>query len=218
MKCNNKLAIFDLDGTLIDSIRDITDNINAMLKYFGYKERTVEEVRTFVCFGAKELVRCAIAKDIGEEKLNDCVSYYNNLYTKSDSPKSKVFFGIKKVLKELKKRGYTLVVLSNKPQQTLDKVYNIYLKNCGFQEVVGGSPERKIKPDPSEVEKLLKKYSVEKENAYLIGDGETDVLAAVNANINSVAVLWGYRDETALKKVGATTLIKKPSLLLTILK
>lgn len=219
MKCNmNKLAIFDLDGTLIDSIHDIADNINLMLTHFGYPIKTEKEVMSFVGFGAKQLVLSAIGKKISEEQAERCLSYYNNLYTASNSPKTKVFHGIKKVLKELKKRGYILSILSNKPQETLDNVYNNYLNNLGFSDYIGGSINRKRKPDTSETEKLLKKYSIEKENAYMIGDGEADVLTAINSSINSVAVLWGYRDKEALKSVGATVFAQKPSYLLNILK
>lgn len=212
-----KLVIFDLDGTIIDSVHDIKDNINIMLKKFGYPERSLEDIKQFIGNGARKLVARSLGAGVSEEKIDECLSYYNKIYTDCGSPKTVLFSGVGEVLKELSLRGYKLAILTNKPQITTDGVYETYLSEYNFSKVVGQSSSIKCKPDKSATLNIMNELNALPENTYFVGDGETDVLTAINSKTNGVAVLWGYRKKSQLVDAGATIFAEKPSDLLSIL-
>lgn len=207
----NKAVIFDLDGTLLDTIDDISDSINAMLNVFGYRTIDKERVRAIIGSGAKKLIADALPEKLSDEEFIIRLEEYNRIYNASGSPKTKLFSGIDKVLTELKNRGYKLAVLSNKPQPSTDKVYEKYLKQFDFDFIAGQSEKIKCKPDPSGALYILDKLGVKPENAYLVGDGETDVMAAINASITGVCALWGNRTKAQLQAVGGRVFAENPS-------
>jgi phosphoglycolate phosphatase len=213
-----KLVIFDLDGTILDTLKDIAYYSNEMLEHFGYPLRTDKEIMQFIGNGAKKLVQRCLPDDIDEQRLEECLNYYNDIYTKSGSVRTCVFDGMKEVCLTLKQRGYKLAILTNKPQETTDKVHERYMADMGFDMVVGQRANAKIKPDPTEALKIAEKLNVSVDNTYFVGDGETDVETAINAKMNGVSVLWGYRSKTQLEKAGAKAFANKPSDLLKLVK
>ena len=213
----NKLVIFDLDGTLIDSLPDILEQVNLTLQHFNYPLCTYNQIRQYIGHGARNLVKRSFG-NISEEDLDQKLEYYNKIYTACGSPKTHVFEGMAEVMLALKQMGYKLAILTNKPQMTTDRVYQKYLSQFGFDMVVGQSNNVKCKPDKSATLNILKQLEVSQENAYFIGDGETDIQTAYNSNIKHIAVLWGYRDKEQLEKVGANTFVNTPSEILDIIK
>ncbi len=213
----NKAVIFDLDGTLIDSVPDIADNINAMLRKFGYPELTESEVKAKVGHGARNLVKDCIGIPLTDEELDERLAFYNERYTLSGSPKTRVFDGVKEMLCELKKRGFKLAILTNKPQETTEVVVKNYLSDFGFDKVVGQSGTVKCKPDKKATVSILNQFGVLPENAYFVGDGDADVLTSINSGTKCVAVLWGYSSKEKLSSFGATVFAEKPSDLLDII-
>ena len=212
----NKAVIFDLDGTLIDSLPDILEQVNITLEKFSSPPRSYDEIRQFIGNGARSLIKESFG-DITEDELDERLAFYNEKYTKSGSPKTKLFDGVKELLLTLKERGYKLAILTNKPQKTTDEVYQKYLSFANFDMVVGQSSSVKCKPDKTATLNILEKLNVKKENAFFIGDGETDVLTSINAGIKNVSVLWGYRDKNQLQKVGATTFVRYPKEILSLI-
>ena len=213
----NKLVIFDLDGTLLDSLPDIYDNINLMLKKFGYPSRKREEVMQFIGNGARNLVKRSIPDGMSEEQIDKCLTYYNEIYTNSGSPKTKLFDGIRETVVELKNRGYKLAILTNKPQITTDRIYEEYMMDLGFDVVIGQRNGVKIKPDPITALKIIEELESSPENTYFVGDGETDVETSINANTCGIAVLWGYRNRAQLEKAGAKVFVNAPKELLSVI-
>lgn len=213
----NKVLIFDLDGTLLDTLPDIAENINKMLSKYGYPERTYEEMRKFIGCGAKNLVKDSIGVPLTDAELEERLEFYNKIYTASSSPMTKLFDGVSDMLVELKKRGYKLAILTNKPQATTDRVVKEHLSLFGFDAVVGQRQGVKIKPDKEAAVKIMDLLGCSPKSSYMIGDGETDALTAINAGINGISVLWGYRDKNELEAAGAKTFVSSPKELLEVL-
>ncbi len=214
----SKLAVFDLDGTIIDSLPDIIDCVNTALDKFGYAKREYNDIRKFIGNGARVLIEKSIGVELPEEKLLEVLNYYNDIYTNSGSPKTKVYEGMKEVLRTLIDKGYYIAVITNKPQMTTDNVMENYFKDIAFDEVIGQRQGVKRKPDPSSLLSIMERHNISKENAYFIGDGETDYLTSVNAGIKGISVLWGYRDRVDLENVGAKLFVNCPKELLSLLK
>lgn len=204
-----KIVFFDLDGTLVDSVPDITDCVNITLEKFGYSPRSEKEVTKMIGNGARNLLIRAVEIPVADDKLDEILSFYNKIYTDCDNKKTKLFDGVEEVLVKLKKRGYMLGVLTNKPQSATDKVYQTYLKNFEFQAVIGQSSSVKIKPDPTAILNAINDLKVEKQNVYMVGDGEPDAQVAINAGVNGISVLYGYRTKEQLQSVGAKVFAEK---------
>lgn len=214
----NKLAIFDLDGTVIDTIEDICDAMNKMHAKFGFRPIGVAEMKAALGGSSRDIVRLAIGQPISEDLLTECERYYTKQYIDGASPKTKPFEHIKGVIDQLKMRGYKIVALSNKPDYEIVALADRVLSPLGFDKIVGLSEKVAPKPNPDGALSLIKEFGASPESTYLIGDGETDVMTAVNAKVNCVAVLWGNRDKEFLAKYGATVFAQQPSDLLEILK
>lgn len=214
----NKAVIFDLDGTLIDSVPDIAENINIMLKRFGYPVLSEEKIKAKVGHGARNLVKDCIGKSLTDKELDERLEFYNYQYTNSGSPKTRLYKGIPETLKELKKRGYKLAILTNKPQETTDNVIKNHMSDLNFDKVVGQSGSVKCKPDKAATLAILKELNVLPENTYFVGDGDADVLTSLNSGTNGIAVLWGYSSKEKLAAFGATAFAYKPEDLLKIIQ
>ncbi len=206
----NRAVIFDLDGTLLDTLPDLEYNCNLMLEHFGFPKVDKEKVRLSIGNGATKLVERVLGDNYDHARFDEYFTYYSKLYDQSQSPKTNFFEGIPTVLRELKKRGYKLAICTNKPQVPTDNACEKYFKEFGFEIAVGLTDKIKKKPDPQATLDILEKLGVEKENAYFVGDGETDVQTARNAGIKSIAVLWGYRKKEDLEQAGAKIFAEKP--------
>lgn len=198
-----KAVIFDLDGTIIHSLPDIAFSVNAMLKEFNHPQKNDTLVMRAIGNGARNLVKNLIDEPLSDEEIDIRLKFYNEHYTKSNSPRTSLFDGVDEVITELKKRGFKVAVLTNKPQMTTDDVNKTYLIHLNFDMVIGQQKGLKMKPDPQVLLSMLEKMQVEKENAYMVGDGETDIMTAINANITGISALWGYRTKTQLQDAGA---------------
>jgi len=214
----NKIVIFDLDGTLIDSIQDITDAMNKMLISNGFKAVSERQMKLNLGGSSREIVSLSIGEQISEERLTKCEREYTGYYIDAKSPKTRPFDGLREVLSELKARGYNLVALSNKPDYEIEPIFERVIAPLGLDMTVGLSDKVEPKPNPNGALNILKKFAVEKENAYFVGDGETDVMTAQNAGIECIAVLWGNRDRAFLEKFGAKNFAENPKQLLDLIK
>ena len=197
-----KLVIFDLDGTLLNTLEDIRECLNVALEKFGYPTLTPPEVLKRVGYGAKKLVELALGNPTPEE-LEKVFSVYVPLQAESDNSKTVLYDGLNEVLIELKNKGYKLAIVSNKPDSVTQIVCEQKLKKYGFDFITGNRPELfNPKPDKSCVEYCLNSLGIKKEDAIYIGDSEVDVKTFVSAGLDGIGVLWGFRPKELLVEAG----------------
>lgn len=210
-----KLVVFDLDGTLTYTLKDIQTSLNLTLRRYGYREVTIGETRKFVGDGARKLVERALKSQL-PDNFEEILKFYNDTYNFCGSPETYLYYGIKETVEKLKKDGYMLAVLSNKPQQGATEVINKFFEKGTFDCVFGQREGVKVKPHPDCVNALLKELSAKPEETIMVGDGETDYLTAKNAETDGISVLWGYRTKEELIKAGAKVFASTPEELYTL--
>ena len=198
----NQLFVFDLDGTLVDSVVDIADAINRSLRKLGKQEHPVHAYYKMVGNGMEMLCRRALPEG-SEEEILELISLYKEDYLKNCCVKTTVYPGMIALLHEVRKQGIKLAILSNKPQeQTVAVVDNLFSREI-FEEVIGAGPRYPRKPDPSALFALMDRLGVEPENVSYIGDSDVDMTLACNANVRGIGVAWGFRGKMELVNAGA---------------
>lgn len=201
-----ELVIFDLDGTILDTLEDLTDSVNFALAKYGYPIRTIEEIRSFVGDGLLMLVKRAIAPETDEVLIQTVLSEQKAYYKEHCADKTKPYEGIIELLEELKKAGCKLAVVSNKADYAVQILCEQYFEGM-FHMAVGEKENVRKKPAPDAVYTVLEELQVEKENAVYIGDSEVDIETAKNAGLEAVLVSWGFRDTDFLQERGAKRIV-----------
>lgn len=198
-----RLCIFDLDGTLINSIDDISYAVNRGLKILGLPQHETYKYYHFVGNGMKKLCERSLpsANKYQSDKLLDL---YSDYYIKHCTERTVPYDGIINFINKLKEYDYiTTAILSNKPhEQTLSIVNHIFGDNI-FDMVLGQKEEYPIKPDPTLIQIIMKELGFDSSNTINIGDSDVDVILGKNADISTIGVSWGFRGEEELKKFGA---------------
>ena len=208
MKYTNTV-IFDLDGTLLDTLWDLTDATNYALKECGYPERSYDEIRRFVGNGVEMLIRRAVPQDTSEDRIQEVLAIFKIFYMHNSKNSTKPYDGIIELLESLKKKGFKIGVVSNKFDKAVKKLCNDYF--FGLIDIATGeSCNVPKKPSPIGVLKTIEELGAPPDKSVMIGDSETDIQTAKNAGIVSIGVLWGYRDEKTLVEAGADELVDSP--------
>ncbi len=196
-----KAAIFDLDGTLCDTIPAITEGINRTRKIYGLPTHSESDVLTYINYGSRELVRRAFP-EFPEEKVGEILSEYTSQYGQCYMITKEAYPGIKEILASLKEKGIKLAVLTNKMDGiTQEIIYDVFGRDTFLYIVAQGMFPPK--PDPQSANYLLEKLSVSREETVLIGDSHIDIRTAKNAGLHSIGVSWGYRTPEILISEGA---------------
>lgn len=201
-----KLAIFDLDGTILNTLEDLADSCNHILYQFNLPLHTTNEIRFMVGNGIPKLIERAIPDGKNNCKYNDILQSFINYYEKNCSNKTTPYQGIEEALQKMKKDGIKLAVNSNKVSAAAEQLCNYYFPNI-FDFVSGSSPDIPVKPNPAGVEKILHHLEMKKEKTVYIGDSDVDIITAQNAGIDSISVSWGFRDFEFLKKNNAKCIV-----------
>ncbi len=199
-----KLLIFDLDGTLVDTLVTIQTAVNNTMKEYGFKQYTYEEMRTIVGHGARKLIKDVCAAEAieegGDEFFEKVYAFYGDAYYAVHLDVEKPYDGVLEALTKFKEAGYELAVLSNKPNEFVEGILNkIFPK--GLFSHMQGQTELPIKPHPAGALAIAEKFGYAPEECAFIGDAETDVMTGKNAKMKSVAVTWGYRDRDLLESL-----------------
>lgn len=211
-----RACIFDLDGTLTNTLESLTYSVNETLKEMGLRAISSEQCRQFVGNGARCLMKRAlqVSGDENAGRLEEGMKVYGRIFGANCTYHVTPYEGIPEMLDELKKRGMKLGVLSNKPHgQTVDVAEKIFGSGM-FDEIQGQSESLARKPDPAGVFYLLEKMQISKEECLYIGDSEVDIATGSAAGVKSVGVSWGFRSRETLKEAGAQIIIDVPQELL----
>lgn len=201
-------VIFDLDGTLLNTLEDLTDAVNYTLSHFGCPERTLDEVRNFVGTGAANLIRKALPGTDSDPGLEEVLAVYQKYYAAHSQIKTGPYAGILQALREIKDR-YPVAIVSNKPDGATKALCAQYFPGAYAR---GESTDCPRKPAPDMVFQAMKEIGAEK--CIYVGDSETDVETAKNAGAPCLSVLWGFRDKECLINAGAKYFCENPADLL----
>jgi phosphoglycolate phosphatase len=203
-------VIFDLDGTLLDTIEDLSDSMNDVLKKLGFPVHTISEYRLFVGEGMRTLVRRSIPSPAVESITSKAVSLMEHAYMLNYSSKTKPYPGITELLGSLSARGIKLAVLSNKPDKFTRRMVEELIPGKYFDLVLGGKKGIPLKPDPAGALLISGKFGIAPEEFIYVGDSGIDMRTAEAAGMFAVGALWGFRTRVELLKNGAKALISHP--------
>ena len=205
-----RLAVFDLDGTILDTLEDLTDSTNHALAVNGLPERSIDEVRRFVGNGIRNLIERAVPEGTGEELTDRVFSEFREYYAIHCFDKTKPYEGILECMKDIRRDGMQVAVVSNKADFAVQELCERFF--AGLSDISVGEREGvRRKPCPDSVLHVLDSLGVKKEDAVYIGDSEVDIKTAENAGIDEIAVEWGFRDSGYLRTQGAKSLVKTPA-------
>ena len=200
-----RLAIFDMDGTILNTLTDIADSLNAVLLQAGLPTRTLEQTRRFVGNGIPKLIERAVAPVTDPVVREQVLSFFLAYYKQHCADKTAPYAGIPALLEELRAKGVLLAVLSNKADEPVKALAEQYFPGL-FDLALGQREKVPTKPAPDGVFEVLRHFGVERTEAVYIGDSEVDVQTAQNAGVDGIFVTFGFRSEQELRAAGATCL------------
>ena len=212
-----KAVLFDLDGTLVNSLADLANAVNFALAAFGFKPHEIEEFKYFVGDGIPMMIKRALPENNRDfDTVEKVKKVFFERYSAHFSDNTVVYDGVRELLSALKQGGIKIAVVTNKAQEMADKVV---FGACGdvFDIVFGKREGIPSKPDPAAAIMVMEKLGVKPNECIFIGDSGVDVLTGVNSGAVPVGELWGYREEEELLNGGAKYIIKKPEELLCII-
>lgn len=204
------LAVFDMDGTILNTLEDMTDSVNYTLRTFQMPERSLDEVRRFVGNGIPKLIGRAVPEGTDPIVTAKVLAFYMDWYVSHCEIKTRPYDGIPALLKKLREAGVRTAVVSNKADTAVAKLAALYFPDL-FDYTVGAREGIANKPAPDSVLEVLRGLNCEKKNAVYIGDSDVDVATAKNSGLDCLAVSWGFRDVSFLKEHGASVIVHDPA-------
>lgn len=211
-----KACIFDLDGTLTNTLESMTYSVNLTLEEMGLSKITKDQCRLFVGNGARVLMEKSLkaAGDTDASRIEEGMEIYGRIFDQNCTYHVTPYEGIPEMLKALKDKGIHLAVLSNKPDRQTVKVVKAIFGEELFDYAQGQKEGIRRKPEPDGVWYLMEQMHVSKEECLYIGDSEVDAATGRNSGLKTIGVLWGFRDRKTLETAGADDLIDRPDELL----
>jgi phosphoglycolate phosphatase len=205
-----KLVIFDLDGTLLDTIADLAGATNYALTQLGYPTHDTDTIRTFVGNGINKLLERALpANEQTEENVMRMRSYFVPYYDAHNADLSNPYPGIEVLLQSLQDNGIEIAVASNKYQEATTKLVKHYFPTIQFAEVLGQRENIPVKPHPTIVFDILNKTGIDKKEVLYVGDSGVDMQTAQNAEVDAIGVTWGFRSRIELETLHPMGIIDK---------
>ena len=202
--------VWDLDGTLMNTLQDLWLSVNHALRECGQPEHPYEEIRQYVGNGVRRLIERAVPNGVDNPRFDDVFEEFKRYYMVHCQDNTGLFQGIAEGLQELKKQGKRMDIVSNKWQDGVDELYRDWFKDT-IEVAIGEREGIARKPAPDMVELALRELGVGKEGAVYIGDSDVDLMTARNSGLPCISVLWGFRDKDFLLQHGATTFATTPA-------
>ena len=206
---NFNTIIFDLDGTLTDTLDDLRSSVNYALSQFGFPERSRDEIRSFVGNGVRKLIYRSVPENTDTATAEKCLEVFREHYKANSCVETKPYDGIVDLLETLKKRGIKTAVVTNKMHEAAADIVDYFFDGL-IDVTIGQSEKIAPKPAPDSVFLALEKLGVSKEDAVYVGDSEVDCMTAHNAGIPCIGVTWGFRDREVLEANGAQLIADSP--------
>lgn len=204
-----KAVIFDLDGTLLNTLEDLKNSVNYGLRTYAMPERTLEEIRNFVGNGVQRLIGLAMPEGASKEEEEKVFVAFKEHYKIHCNDKTDLYPGISDLLLELKQRGFPMAIVSNKLQEGVDALTEQYFKEY-LTTAIGAKDGIRKKPAPDSVLEALRLLGVSREQAVFVGDSEVDIATARNAQMDCITVTWGFRTRKEQEEAGADTFVDRP--------
>ncbi|MGD9158530.1 MAG: HAD family hydrolase [Desulfobacteraceae bacterium] len=214
-----KAVIFDLDGTLLDTLSDLGDSMNSVLERHGFPSHDLESYKYMIGDGVEALVKRALPESINDEdSVIKFIAEYRSEYKKNWNNKTGPYAGIVELIESLHSLGLKIAVFSNKPHDSTEICVREFLPFDKFDIVLGHRPEKDLKPDPGGALEIAEQLNIPPDQILYLGDTSVDMKTAVAAGMYPVGVLWGFRTESELLESGAKELINRPAELLRIIR
>ncbi len=204
-----KTIIWDMDGTLLDTLDDLSDSVNAALREFQLPEKEKIEVRSYVGNGILRLMELCVPGGKLCPEFEKIFLFFKTHYAKNSRNKTKPYGGLERVLHQLKIQGYQMAIVSNKADYIVKELAQLFFQDT-IDIAIGESVGINKKPNPDTVFEAMRLLNANKETTIYIGDSEVDITTAKNAGIDCLSVAWGFRDNLYLQISGATHIIDKP--------
>lgn len=195
-------AIFDMDGTILETLEDMCASVNVTMDHVGYPRRTMDEVRHFVGNGAAKLIERCMPAGAEDPRYPAALEFYRAYYDAHAQIKTGPYPGIPELLNQLSREGVRLAVVSNKPDEAVRALTERYFPSV-FPVAIGNRDGWATKPAPDSVYEAMRLLGARRESTVYVGDSDVDVDTARNAGLDSVIVTWGFRDEDFLRAHGA---------------
>lgn len=204
-----KNVIFDMDGTILNTLDDLCDSVNFMLSECGYDSVTLDEVRGFVGNGVKLLVKRALKKDVCDDEFDRCMSVFSAHYDKNKENKTAPYDGILELMRELKGMGIGMAVVSNKYDAAVKELTNRLFGEY-IEVAIGESESVRPKPMPDGVKLAMDMLGAKNYDTVYIGDSDVDYMTAFNSDLPFIGVTWGFREESLLRSLGTRYIARVP--------
>ena len=204
-----KAIVWDLDGTLLNTLDDLANSLNFALTAYNLPQKTIQEVKKAVGNGVALLIARCIKDGKDNPKFTEILQTFKEHYSKNSAIKTAPYTQINATLQTLKTSGYKLAVVSNKFENAVKELCNKYFPNT-FDVIIGETPQIKRKPAPDMLFEAIKLLKIKPEEIYFIGDSEVDLQTAKNAEIKCLSALWGFRSKEILLANGATNFLNTP--------
>lgn len=208
MASKYQYAVFDLDGTLLDTLVDLMNAVNFALEKYGQPPRTYEEIRHFVGNGIRTLVSRSVVEGTPDEEFEDIFSAFKEYYSKHSQDNTRPYDGVLEMLEWLSEKGVPTAIVSNKIDSAVKQLCEEFFTTVDF--AVGEREGVPRKPAPDNVLWAMENLGADPNSTVYIGDSEVDVLTAKNSNLPCLSVLWGFRTREEVEAAGGTTFVSKP--------
>lgn len=202
-------VVFDLDGTLLNTLEDLCDSVNYALNIKNYPLRSLEEVRSFVGNGVEKLMMRAVPQGTPESDTIEALEIFKEHYKDNSKNRTRPYDGIMELLKELKDKGFKMAIVSNKFNDAVKELNREFFGEY-IESAYGECETIRKKPNPDAVFKALEDLGVNGQQAVYVGDSDVDIMTAENAGLDCISVSWGFRTRQELEMNGAVSIIDEP--------